>query len=398
MKKEAYIMFSVIKCQFVQPDGDFVKGFVLKGDNVYPYWPNKYLHQKSLSSSGTAKQYAYKLAKFLNYLESIRKIEFEYATEEDLEKFITYLRYSDRDGNINPLKSQKSGYTLSGYFTVIKDFYIYLYNHNKTIEIKFKEESDTKARYSYLYGQDWNSKKTRLVIDDSSVRDKPPVHYEKWYTESEKEAILSNLNTVRDKAIFSMSLDGMRIDEVLSSRMSYYNDADGFIEAYRSKRKPTGDTDRLVPLSDRSLKLIDDYLFGERSDVENELMEKGINPPDEMFLNLKKNTKTYGEPVQYNNYLKILKRAAKRAGLNPAEIRTHSGRSTKAGELFRQQASAESSDETLTDNQIAEIMGWKNISSAEPYKNRLDKETAISNQKRLEKAKEKRKETKNNDD
>ena len=44
----------------------------------------------------------------------------------------------------------------------------------------------------------------------------------------------------------------------------------------------------------------------------------------------------------------------------------------------------------LTDNQILEIMGWKNMSSAEPYKNRLDKETAIENWNTLNKAKENR--------
>ena len=110
-------------------------------------------------------------------------------------------------------------------------------------------------------------------------------------------------------------------------------------------------------------------------------------PSEALFLNLKNRADSYGTPVKYHNMLEIIKKAAKNAGLDPKRIRTHSGRSTKAGELFRMQAKNPAS---ITDNQILEIMGWKNLSSAEPYKNRQDKETALENWKLLSKLKEER--------
>lgn len=42
-------------------------------------------------------------------------------------------------------------------------------------------------------------------------------------------------------------------------------------------------------------------------------------------------------PLSYRNYLAILKGCAWRAGIDPAKIRTHSGRSTKAMEFIEHQ-------------------------------------------------------------
>lgn len=109
--------------------------------------------------------------------------------------------------------------------------------------------------------------------------------------------------------------------------------------------------------------------------------------PTEIFLNLREREGSFGKPMAYHNALEIIKRAAKHAGLDPAKVRTHSGRSTKMEELLRQQALDPAS---LTDNQILDIMGWKSMGSAEPYKNRQDRVTAVENWKRLEAAKEQR--------
>ncbi|MGN0038883.1 MAG: tyrosine-type recombinase/integrase [Coriobacteriales bacterium] len=210
--------------------------------------------------------------------------------------------------------------------------------------------------------------------------------YEKWYTDEQVEAIIQNLRTYRDKAVFSISLDGLRVDEILSSRIDLYSASDGTLKLARSKGRSEG-AGRLCVLSERSRNLLEEYLYNERSIVEQKLIEAGLVVPLELFLNLREREGSFGKPMAYHNTLEIIKRAAKRAGLDPAKIRTHSGRSTKAGELFRIQAK---NPEKMTDNQILEIMGWKSMTSAEPYKNRQDRETAVENWKRLETAKTER--------
>ena len=224
--------------------------------------------------------------------------------------------------------------SLKGYFTVIKRFYEYLYNNNKTINIELKLEKVSLNKNSYLYGQYWETQKSKLVINNSLERGKDPIEYEKWYTEEQQDAILSQLNTYRDKTIFSISCDGLRIDEILSSLMNGYDDTKGFLDLYKSKGKQTGNVNRTCVLSERSRKFLEEYLFNERSFVEEELLNNGKIPPNQIFLNLRKRDDSFGLPVSYHNILEIIKKAAKKAGFDPKKIRTHSGRSTKAGQLF----------------------------------------------------------------
>lgn len=380
-------MYYVSKCIYPKKNKAFMNGWIIEHDKKYPFWINKFLHQMNNSSEQTSKQYAYKLCKFLNYLEEYHNIDYSKATASHLNKFFTYMTYGTDHKIVSISEAKMSGFTLKGYFTVIKRFYEYLYNNNKTINIELKLEKVSLNKNSYLYGQYWETQKAKLVINNSLERGKDPIEYEKWYTEEQQDAILSQLNTYRDKTIFSISCDGLRIDEILSSLMNGYDDTKGFLDLYKSKGKQTGNVNRTCVLSERSRKFLEEYLFNERSFVEEELLNNGKIPPNQIFLNLRKRDDLFGLPVSYHNILEIIKKAAKKAGFDPKKIRTHSGRSTKAGQLFRMQAK---NPQLLTDNQILEIMGWKNMSSAEPYKNRLDKETAIENWNTLNKAKENR--------
>ena len=173
----------------------------------------------------------------------------------------------------------------------------------------------------------------------------------------------------------------------VDSLMDLYDNSTGILTLFRSKGRQTGNVDRECLLSERSQQLLQEYFFNERDYVEADLLSVGKIPANEIFINIKKRDETYGKPVQYHNILEIIKRAAKKSGFNPSLIRTHSGRSTKASELFRKQATDPGS---LTDNQIQQMMGWKQLSSAEPYKNRQDRETTLANAKILKNAKEKR--------
>ena len=340
----------------------------------------------SFSSANTAKQYAYKLCSYLNYLHDIWKVDYIEAETKHLKNFIRYMQYGQNIIPFGTVEGNKSGFTIQSYVATIKRFYEFLYSQGIDLDLDFKEKRNINPE-AYLYGQVWDIMIPKLEIDDSFDRSKPLVEYEKWYTEEQKEAIFDNFNTYRDKAIFSISLDGCRIDEILSIKMNNYNDIEGIITLYRSKGKITGETGRIVILSERSRAFIEEYLFNERANIEIKFFEEGKTLTDYMFVNLQETTDSYGEPVQYYNFYKILKNTAKRAGLDPSKIRTHSGRSTKAGELFRYQAEH---PEQLTDDQIKTIMGWKSLESAEPYKNKQDKETTLLVAKKLTEIKKER--------
>ena len=121
--------------------------------------------------------------------------------------------------------------------------------------------------------------------------------------------------------------------------------------------------------------------------MEEDLLNENKIITENIFVNLKKHGQSYGTAVKYHNMLGIIKTAAANAGLDPHRIRTHSGRSTRVAELFKYQSAHPGE---LSDNQIKEMMGWKRMESAEPYKNKQDRETMINTAKRLQDIKEKR--------
>ena len=80
-----------------------------------------------------------------------------------------------------------SGFTLKGYFTVIKRFYQYLYSNNQDLGVELNIEKESPNKNSYLYGQYWEDKKVKLVIHNSTERGKAPVDYENGIQKKNKE-------------------------------------------------------------------------------------------------------------------------------------------------------------------------------------------------------------------
>ena len=361
-------------------------GWIINHPDAYPLWANKFLHKMNMGSPQTARQYAYKLCKYLNYLQDCWHIGYADATAKHLAGFLRFLQFGNVIPFVGAVEGKRSGFTVRGYYTVVASFYTFLRSQGKDIKMEVAEERSGENPHSFLYGQGIVTTSPRYVAETSFVSGKPPVDYEKWYTDEQVDAILSNLRTYRDKAVFSLSLDGLRIDEILSAQIDLYRADEGTLKLFRSKGRREGEG-RVCVLSERSRRLLEEYLYSERSAVEGKLIDSGVLIPTEIFLNLREREGSFGKPMAYHNALEIIKRAAKHAGLDPAKVRTHSGRSTKMEELLRQQALDPAS---LTDNQILDIMGWKSMGSAEPYKNRQDRVTAVENWKRLEAAKERR--------
>ena len=361
-------------------------GWIINHPDAYPFWANKFLHKMSMGSPQTARQYAYKLCKYLNYLQDCWHIGYADATAKHLASFLRFLQFGNVIPFVGAVEGKRSGFTVRGYYTVVASFYTFLRSQGRETKIEVAEERSGENPHSFLYGQGIVTTSPRYVAETSFVSGKPPVDYEKWYTDEQVDAILSNFRTYRDKAVFSLSLDGLRIDEILSAQIDLYRADEGTLKLFRSKGRREGEG-RVCVLSERSRRLLEEYLYNERSAVEGKLIDSGVLIPTEIFLNLREREGSFGKPMAYHNALEIIKRAAKHAGLDPAKVRTHSGRSTKMEELLRQQALDPAS---LTDNQILDIMGWKSMGSAEPYKNRQDRVTAVENWKRLEAAKEQR--------
>ena len=84
-----------------------------------------------------------------------------------------------------------------------------------------------------------------------------------------------NFLTLRDEAVFRLTLEGFRIDEALSVKLDNYNPVERIIQLTRSKGRATvtGESRnhlRTVALPAATCKLIDDYIATEKMIAENE--------------------------------------------------------------------------------------------------------------------------------
>lgn len=180
------------------------------------------------------------------------------------------------------------------------------------------------------------------------------------YSEEDIEIISSNFLCMRDKAIFLLTLMGMRIDEVLSIKVKNIDFSENILYPSRTKSQKN----RPVVILNSISILINSYLKTERLEA---IYHSGIDS-EYLFINIKKN-KFCGNQLKYNTFYSSLKRAAKKAGFLPESIRTHSGRSTKAMELLKHKVS---------DEMIRNIMGWRSIHSISSYIDENNKSLAIN--------------------
>lgn len=277
------------------------------------------------------------------------------------------------DEKIVPIKSAVTGGTGAYYLGVIKYFYRYLEDSdNPDLVVRLENKAHRVSNQSYLYGQIWDMD-TKEILKQKVLFPKSKKEHVKWYTEEQKEAILSNLNTNRDKAIFLLSLQGMRIDEILMLRLDDYEPSKKTIQINYAK----GGKSRKVFLTAKTIKYLEDYIMNERSTVEEKVGVK-----EEMFLNIR-GGKNFGQVVKYSNILKILKRAAEHAGLNPDMVRTHSGRSTWTMDMIHHQA--EHPEDKISDAAIMLAGGWSSPSSMKPYLNMNDERILAATMKKKKK-------------
>lgn len=363
--------FKVIRVDATDTDGNCKLRDMVVDRGIPAFQVNEWLDTKN-DKINTGKKYANIMCRFLNYLET-RNMKYWDVSNNEVEDYIMYRLYGGQE-NVTLLRSNIKYKTIMDDITVITQFYKWLVIRIKRIKIKFfKKEQYNKC--SFLFAEigvtDYDAIVERRLSSMESSRE-----YIKWYTEEQVDAINSNLNRQRDKAIFLCTVDGgFRIDEAFSIKLEDYDANDRTITPSRTKSKKI----RTVKLSERSSNMVDNYIIGERADAE---YTSGIHS-DCLFININRG-RNQGKTVKYSNFLKILKKAAQRAGLPGELIRTHSGRSSKAMEYLKVQA--RNPELNLTDAQIATNMGWENINSIKPYKDRKNEELGMMAQEKIQAA------------
>lgn len=356
--------FKVAKAKIKTEDGHYVERWLITDRLVPLYDVNEWVDLKSMRKVSTGKEYAGKLSVYLNYLD-MRGKNYREADNKDVMSFILYVIYGDKDNlMIRSLDAQISYSTLSKYITVITEFYKWL-DRREPIQIHFdKKDNHKRAKKSFLYGQIYNYE-YKYIIDRHILKLTASREYIKWYSDDEIEALSTGFLTLRDQAIFLITLEGFRIDEVLSMRLEDYDKSKNIIRPSRSKGRPDysngGVELRTVVLPGRTCGILDRYIFTERMEAEN---KSGIISPL-IFINMRQG-KSMGEPLRYRTYWEVLKKCAVRVGMPVDKVRTHSGRSTKAMRMLEHQALHP--EDGITDAMILEQFGWKNIESIDHYR------------------------------
>ncbi|MGR6004840.1 tyrosine-type recombinase/integrase [Bacillus cereus] len=248
--------------------------------------------------------------------------------------------------------------------SVLKSFYYWLEDNMKVMHnpityeskdiknIKFKE-------IKFLYGQIWEFNVEQTILSRLTYKQKR--NHLKWYSEEEKENISKFLPTLRDKLIFQISVEtGMRIGEILGLRLGDFDPHNNWLSVIKRdniKNQAKAKTkERDVPIYETLSEQIQIY-------KENERRKSDIYYSEYLFLNHKGKYK--GEPLKARNFLHILKSLAEKSGMKRSEIRTHSGRSTRAQELV--EIMREHPELGVTEGLILEELGWSSVRSLKVY-------------------------------
>jgi len=356
--------YKMVRFRFETDTGGYIDRHMIT-DNALPMLKvNQWIETKSLRKPGTGRDYASKLVVFLNHLDKL-KVEYQDADNQHVQNFIHSLIYGDMVRlTIKDPEGIVSYSTLTKYITVITGFYRWLDKNAGTNMSFTPKQNHMRAQKSFLYGQIYTYEYSYLV-DSVLPRLSGKRIYTKWYTQEEKFKLANAFQSLRDKAVFLLTLEGFRIDEVLSMTLDSYDAALRMIQPTRSKGNPDArlmaNELRTVALPAETCDVVNSYIDTERTQAENESGQIS----QQLFININCG-RHQGKPLTYSNYIKRLKLCAKGAGMNPACIRTHNGRSTKAMEFLEHQALYP--EDGITDVIIAESFGWNSVDSIRHYR------------------------------
>jgi len=350
--------FRVGRAKIVSEGGEVIERYFILKNHIPDYRANEWIDLKSMVKLSTGREYAYKLAAFFNFLD-FRKKDIPDAEVTDVLAFIIYAVYGSGDFKVYFLKGKISFSTLNKYLIVITGYYRWLDKCTK-IRMQFEKHKRHVNKHAFLYGQIWEYDYEDII--GSHIRNlKGSRRHIKWYTEEEKARLCAEFSTLRDKAVFFLTLEGLRIDEALSVRLDGYDGET--VTPSRSKGKEDGGAEiRTIMLPVQTREMLEQYIFTERA-----YAESGSGVISEvMFINLKRGG-NQGKPLKYRSFWEIMKRCAKRCGMDPEKIRTHSGRSTKVMEYLEEQSLHP--EKNITDFMVMQQFGWSSLEPLKFYRN-----------------------------
>lgn len=337
--------------------------YILTEDGIPLYEVNEWLESCSKNSYKTGSSYAYELMDYLRYLKKLKIHYREVKQKSIIEAYIKYLLYGDSSEDVAGIEGVLSFNVVKKRISILKNFYEWL-EDNGEIEgnpvgygIKPDKQGKVNVKSKFLYGQIWNFEMERSLA--SKLKYKKDQNHIKWYGQEEIQLIWEALPTLRDKIIFEISIEsGMRIGEILGLKLRDFNSEEGALEI---KKEDNLENEALAKTNERELYISSELTERIELYIRGERLDSIIEDSDYLFLNWKGQSK--GHPVRQRNYIRILKRAAKKAGFDEDEIRTHSGRSTLAQQLV----------EALHEGKVTEVFileqfGWSSIETLERYK------------------------------
>lgn len=316
----------------------------------------------SMNSYLTGERYAYALLRYFRFLK-VNELHYrEITSKKVIEEYIKSLLGLGE--KVIDYESRMTYTALNTYITVLKSFYHWLEDEHKVTlnPVLFgsrRTRQPSLVNAKLLYGQIWQFSLEETILSRVTYRKKH--NHLKWYSEQEINDILKQLPTLRDKTLFTISVEtGMRIGEILGLKLDHFNPFDPSLEVVRQQnienRAQAKTSERILYIYQSLAEMIQAYISTERTEAD-------IFQSNFLFLNAKDPHK--GKPLKSRNFLRILKSAGARGGLIKEEIRTHSGRSTRAQQLV--ELMREQPELGITQAFINEELGWRSERSIKAY-------------------------------
>lgn len=267
------------------------------------------------ASPNTLASYERDIVQFNNYFEAQGKKIFD-LTNEDMQEYVNHL-----------IAEGKSNSTISRSTASIKGLYRYLVN-KKLAETNIADNVEAPKV----------SRKEPMILSSSEI--------EKLL----EQPNLSELKGQRDKAMLEiLYATGIRVTELISLRVEDVNLTNGYIKV---KKK---NTERHIPLGNRSLKCLKEYI--------NKVRPLLIRTEEEktLFIN------TNGQKMTRQGYWKILKQYKEQAKIDK-EITPHTIRHSFAVHMLQSGAEIKTVQELLGHTDVASTMMYTQMATLDPNK------------------------------
>ncbi|MEG0283459.1 MAG: site-specific tyrosine recombinase XerD [Erysipelotrichales bacterium] len=252
------------------------------------------------------------------------------AYDRDLKKFNNFLI------------SKKIEYIEQTDSHLINEYIATLYDNGQTKSSIARNISCLKSFYKFLYIKEYLSENRALLISLPKAQQKIPEYMNNeeiilFLKSFESNTDLEKRNKVM---IFLLYYTGLRVSELVNLKVNQVYLSDGYL-----KVTGKGSKERIIPLNDNIIKIINDYLSSTRSNI----LDLGYS--DYLFVNSK------GNPITRQGFFKIVKKHALKANIQK-NISPHTLRHSFATHLLNNGVDLRS---------VQTLLGHSDISTTQIY-------------------------------